>query len=639
MFLDYSDRMNRIAKSAGMFDFTRFRPLYPTKKAFNKYITVLDQYFEVRKLPIKLIVGDEKSIGYVIKMCPSLEGVEICNLEEIKNKDLSGYKECTIFIVGKEVFDTLQLETELYNRSPKCRVCSIYEYLEYNNLQVRYAFWNNKQSFVEKMRSFFKYMMSYKALNKLLNMPVQKLRPNTNLVIYLPSFLYRETIFCANQAFKSGYLEEEERQISLKKLMGFCVLEKDILGLKKYINIYADEYDKSFRRYIEEINLLISEMKERIAQRKHRDVVVNWVDSISNKRLKTEMPFLYRMSMDEGSMKSEYAYTCMPWTTPTMKTIMTGKDPIEGRLYDYKMLNDEMELLRQIKNNGYQFLYFGNAFWQKKIIPKKYQGFSPDCMRTYISTEYLWNAANRLATENDTPYFVLIHGLYETHDPYFCPDSNKLSMVTSSIEEEEKEISSKWMDKQYEFYMDLIGEKSLQIYLGDHGDHEKYVYAYQNERLNIMFFLKNSPKKLDFSRGLFSLKKFPQLINYLMGWEDVNEEELFSEYAVSNNYDSYNEKAVADIIRNVASLKDKRAWMQVKTIRNKNYAYVLYFDGEEIFYDLKDESENLIDQSEYADIIKNMREVMGKEFIDIYKEDFFVHSRKLYEAYENLGQD
>lgn len=627
--VDYTKRLNRIAESAGMFDFTKFKPLYQTGWACKKYIAVLDKYFSVRKLPVLLILGDAKPIRQIIKWCPGLAKIETCSAAKLADKDLSDYRNCTILVVGNKMIDTLRLETQLYNMSPKCRVCSIYEYLEYHNLHVRYSFWNDKESFVEKMRSLFKYIMSYKGLNKLLNVPVRKLMPNKNLVTYLPSYLYWETIFCANRAFENGYLEKEERRILLKKLMGFCVLEKDILGLKKYLTIYAGEYDESFRNYIREINLLISEIKEKIAKRKDKDVIVHWVDAVSNDRLREEMPFLYHLSMEKGSMKSEYAYTCMPWTTPTMKTIMTGKDPIEGRLYDIKVLDDEMELLKQIGNKGYEFLYFGNAVWAEKIIPKKYQGFSLDDMRTYISTEYLWNAVNRLAVGRDKHYFMLIHALYETHAPYFCPESDKLR----GLRKGQERTASAWMDRQLEFYTGIMGDKSLQIYMGDHG-REDEGYAYENKRLNVMFFLRNPFKNIDFSKKMFSLKKFPQLINYLMEWGDVTENEILSEYVISGSYDYYSETHVNAVIGNAVRLNDKKEWMQLKTIRNKEYAYVLYADGEEMFYDLKDETENLIGRPEYAGIIQMLREKLGTEFIDIYQEEFFKRSRKLHEAYK-----
>ncbi|MDE6529762.1 MAG: hypothetical protein K2K96_03190, partial [Lachnospiraceae bacterium] len=145
MSLDYTDRLNEIAKTAGMFDFTRFRPLYPTEKACKKYMAELDKYFEVRKLPIRLLVGDENSIRYLIKMCPRLEGVEVCTFEEIKDRDLEDFRECTIFVMGINIQKILWVETDIYNKHPNCRICSIFEYMEYNGVIVRYPFWQNKE--------------------------------------------------------------------------------------------------------------------------------------------------------------------------------------------------------------------------------------------------------------------------------------------------------------------------------------------------------------------------------------------------------------------------------------------------------------------------------------------------------------
>lgn len=634
MFLDYTDRLNRIAKLAGMLDFTKFRPLYPTLRACKKYIAELDKYFEVRKLPIRLLVGDEKAIGYLVKMCPRLKGVEVCTLEEIKDKDLGDFRNCTIFVIGTNISKILWTETDMYNKHPNCRICSIFEYMEYNGVIVRYPFWQNNESLKIKLFSFFKYMLSYEKINRIINFLFRIFNLNKNLIIYLPSFLQRELIFCANKAYKSGYLDEKERELLLKKLMGFCVLEKDILGLKEHISTYAEFYDESYKDYIIEIDKIVLEMKESIARRTQKDVILNWVDAISNNRLKEEMPFLYQLSLKKGSMKSEYAYTCMPHTTPTMKTILTGEDPIEGRMYDYQFLNDEMELLKQLKKNGYQFLYFGDVFWQDKIIPRKYRGISADEEKTNISTEYLWNASNYLATSSEKPVFLLIHGIYETHGPYLCPDSDELR---GPNKQRNQLISSAWLDKQYEFYSNVMGEKSLQIYMGDHGSAD--LYAYENNRCNVMFFVRNADIWINFNKGLFSLKKFPQFIGYLLKWNNLTEDDLLDEFAISCMYDYYSKGMVDEALKDPAILRDKNRWMQCKTIRNKEYAYVLYFDGEEMFYLLPNETDNLIEQTEYTDIIQKMREKLGTEFIDIYKEDYFANSRKLYEAYAKIKNE
>ena len=58
MSLDYTEKLNQIAERAGMFEFTKFKPLFWTKRSCKKYISVIDNYFEARKFPIQMILGD-----------------------------------------------------------------------------------------------------------------------------------------------------------------------------------------------------------------------------------------------------------------------------------------------------------------------------------------------------------------------------------------------------------------------------------------------------------------------------------------------------------------------------------------------------------------------------------------------------
>lgn len=645
MAKDFTDRLNTMAKKAGMLDFLKMNSFYKTRKLIGQKLILLYEYFNSMGFPIELICGDELLIKEMIKVCRDLSDIEICSPEQMMDKDLQNYKECTILIVGNKKIDTIRIETLIYDKFPVCRVCSIYEYLEFNGINTKTLFWKSKSGFfwpqkhVDKVRCYYFHIMSYNIINNILFPLINKINENTNSSI----LLHRETIFCANKTLLNGCLTKEEQKIQMKKLMGYCVIEKDILGLKRWIQQYADCYDKSFEKYLNQVDVIIAEMKEKIANRKSKDIILNWVDSISNKCLKKEMPFLYALSNSSESIKSDNAYTYMPWTTSTMKTIMTGKDPISGQFHKYSLLNDNMKLLKQLNKQGYRFLYFGNGFWQKKIIPAKYQGLPNKKIKTFISTEFIWNALNYLACSKDEPQFILIHQLFETHKPFFCPDIAEFTKTSEGQNEKEKLKSAAWIDKQYEFYTEIMGDKSMQIFMGDHGD-MLLDYAYLNDRLNIMFFIRNAYCKIDFSKGLFSLKDFPKLIDCLMGWGGVKNQnsinDLFTEYAISHEYDKYEKFRVDMICSDKEKLKDKHIWMQFKTIRTKEYAYVLFYDGEELFYKLPDESNNLIDDPEYADMIKNMRnKIDDNKFIDIYKEEAFIYSRKLYEEYNNLARE
>lgn len=636
MAKDFTQRLHRIAKRSGMFDFAKVQSFSKTRKLIKKYIPLIDDYFRSKEIPIKIICGDAFSIKKCIELCPSLTETEICLSDEVMNKDFSVIKNGTILIARDEMEETYRLEAEIYNLSLDCRVCSIYEYLELQKVNARCSFWNyysfswNLQSLKGYIRSLFLHFVSYEKINLFLNDFIRKFHKNSNIQIYLPSYLTNEKIFCAQQSLRAEkWLDKDEKRMQLKKLMGYHVIFKDIIGLKKLICQYAKEYDNSFIQYNSFIDEIISDMKEKIAKRKSKDILINWMDAVSNNRLKEELPFLYSLSTERSSIKSEYAYTCMPWTTPTLKTIMTGKYPIEGRLYDYKFLEDDMELIKQMETHEYRFKYFGHPFFSVKIIPKRYKGKREKTIRSSVSTEYMWNALNYLSMTKDTPQTILIHQLFETHEPYFCPEIEKEMEI-----DKKKLLSSAWIDRQWKFYIEIMGDKSVQIYIGDHGIEP---YAYLNNRLNVAFFVRNAIKRIDFSKGMFSFKNFPQLIYYIMDWEmDCKEQEVMTDYVISESFDYYNKGNVERILQDVDALSDKRKWMQVRSIRTKEFVYVLLFDGEEMFFKLPDENKNLIDEPEYREKIKEMRENLGKEFVDIYQEDFFVHSRKLYEAYEKL---
>ena len=71
-----------------------------------------------------------------------------------------------------------------------------------------------------------------------------------------------------------------------------------------------------------------------------------------------KFPFLQRKA-DEG-LFFKNAYTVMPWTTETTKTILTGEYPIEGQLFlNNNFSTSNMQLLKLLDGKGYGFAYCG----------------------------------------------------------------------------------------------------------------------------------------------------------------------------------------------------------------------------------------------------------------------------------------
>ena len=638
---DYTWKLNKIAQDAGMLKTFSRQTYYSTARKIGKKVKELYNYYNNVGEPISLLCGDKNIISMMIKICPQLEENPVISKEEIEGHDFCNYRDCTIMVVDFKMIDAIRMQRSIYDTFPSCRVNTIFEYLEFNEINTNVLFWNHEITKyplrIKKLfQSIYYHAMSKKKAFYNVLFPIVKiLNESTNSSI----LLHRETIYCANKTLRNNHLTKEERQIQLKKIMGFCVVEKDILGLKSIIHEYAGAYDKNYEKYNDQVDSLICELKEKISRRKSKDIILNWVDSISNDRLKNEMPFLYSLSESSDSMKSEYAYTAMPWTTSTMKTIMTGEDPIEGRFFSYKKLNSKMKLLVLLRKKKYKFLYFGNGFWQEKIIPRKYQGIPMKKIKTFISTEFLWNAMNYLAMSKDRPNFLLIHQLFETHKPFFSPFIDEFYETSEGQNETEKRKSSAWMAQQYQFYVDIMGNNSMQIFMGDHGD-MLINYAYLKSRLNIMFFVRNAQRSIDFSLGMFSLRKLSEMIEYLMGWnKNIEIKDILSEYVVSEEYDKYEGFRVKQILEDENRLKDKYSWMQLRVIHTKEYAYVLFCNGEELLFKLPDEEHNLIGEPEYREVHHIMKERCGNKFIDIYSEDYFKNSRILYEKYKNITEN
>lgn len=636
---DYTYQLNKIADEAGMLKTFSRKSLRVTAKETGVAIKEIFDYYASKDEPISLICGDDSLVKRMTSICPQLNDIPVVAKDKIKEHDFSVYKNCTIIVVDFRMIEAIFMQKVIYDKFPICRVNTIFEYLEFNDIVTDVLLWKYKSSkYPSQIKDTLKvwyYYFKTKKLTYNLFYFFAKNNEKNNINI----LLYRETIYCANKTLKNNHLTKEERQIYLKKLMGFCVVEKDIIGLKDIINTYINEYDKNYKKYLEKIDDLINDLKEKIASRKSKDIILNWLDSISNERLRNELPFLYELSEQERSLKSEHAYTAIPWTSSTMKTIMSGEDPVKGRFFSFKQISGKMKLPTLLKSKKYQFQYFGNGFFQHKVIPRVFQGMSKKKIRTFVSTEFIWGAMNHLAMAKDEPQFLLIHQLFETHKPFFSPVIDDYEKTEAGLNKEEKLKSSKWIDDQYRFYVDIMGNKSMQIYMGDHGDmliHQTYLKA----RINVMFFVRNTPKKIDFNLGVFSLRHLHLLIEYLMDWNnEIRTEDVLKEYAITEDYDKYEKCRVNDVINDENWLSDSHSWMQLRVVHTKEYAYVLFCNGDELLFKLPDEEHNLIDNSDYREVAEKLRDACGKEFINIYEEEFFKNSRLLYEKYESLKNE
>ena len=440
-----------------------------------------------------------------------------------------------------------------------------------------------------------------------------------------------EIIYNLRQAYKRE-IQEKKKEIILQQLIKNYLLLKDFLSAFDMIDIYCKSLYTNYEKYIklkQEICELLDEIVECINARKWKDIIINWVDAVSYYDLK-EFPFL--QNKVEAGVSFENAYTVMPWTTETKKTIMYGEYPIEGKLFLRENFEKEnTKLIQLLESNGYYFGYSGllritKMFDSSVVIPSIYYD------NKYASSlQKQWDALAMLCM-SQKPICVLIHTLYETHEPFLCGEGDTLIRFGSTENNWKEEkcqkqaaVSGAYIDKQLAFYEPYYGKKSIKIYMSDHGRVGNS--PFNEEKIHIIFSISGigiKSRKID---EMFSLVNFPKVIQLIL--EDRDDwEKLTDEYVLIENLDAYNELVVSYTLSGKLSVEEM---YQCRGIVTKKDKFFLYAYGKEYYFTSRMSEKNEIDNPLYTERIAELKDLCGEEFIDIYQYEKFKYSRLLYE--------
>ena len=436
-------------------------------------------------------------------------------------------------------------------------------------------------------------------------------------------------VYETRQAYLNADCTEKSRL--LPKLIKNYILLKDFTNAFRYIDMYvAGRYPDS-RRYEtlkKDLQLLLQDVKDYIKRRRKKDIIINWVDALSYYDIH-KFPFLKRKT--EEGICFENAYTVMPWTTETTKIILSGEYPIEGRLFLRGNLSEEnMKLLRLLKNNGYEFRYCGMPRFAKLFE-------DPDIAYVHCfenkfsgSMQKQWDALDILC-KTEEPVCILIHTLRETHEPFICGDGDTLQWFGSSKADwqqenckRQAEHSGQYIDRQLEFYEKFYGENAVKIYMSDHGRVGNS--PMDDNKIHIMFAIsgKNVPPMT--IKSMFSLVKFPDVIKKII-LNEKDWESLTDEYVRIENLDAYNELVVQKTLAGELSREEMYQCRGVVTASEK---YFLYAYGKEYYFIDDMLYEKKPDDSLYEERIPKLKKICGETFIDIFKYEKFRYSRELY---------
>jgi len=438
-----------------------------------------------------------------------------------------------------------------------------------------------------------------------------------------------KTAYEARQAYLSTDIKDKPKRLR--------TLIKEYLLLKDFKNAYRcmDEYIEKeytnyeqYKRLREVLASFLDEIEDCITKRNKKDIIINWIDALSYYDI-PQFPFLQQKGKE--GVCFENAYTVMPWTTETTKTILSGKYPIEGQLFLNSHFSAEnMQLLKILGDQGYGFAYCGMPKLAKRFDDTVQTPFCYLENKYCASTRKQWDALSILC-ESDKPMCILIHTLRETHEPFVCANGDTFHWFGSTIYDwrqkscrNQAAIAGMYINEQLEFYERFYNENAVKIYMSDHG---RVGNSPMNEnKIHIMLSVCGKDIESKSEEKMFSLVQFPYLVKKIISGEK-EWSTITGEYVLIENYDAYDELLVHDTLS--GRLK-KEEMYQCRGIVTRTDAYYKYAFGKEYYFRKEKPNDNQIDKMEYCNRVNELRELCGNQFIDISMYDKFKFSRLLY---------
>lgn len=614
----------------------------------KKIIDCVLKICQESKYPIAIVSNEE-----VYKVIEKKISYKIVHINEDTYKNII-IDNNILYIIMSNYCSKDKIEGFFYDNS-YLNFCNIYYELEINGIMINddigiYFCDSTKKKFKSLLRTFLRYEAQYSRIVELLLFHFSGSGNNGILgELTTRGSVDSSTlgIRVVNEIRRYQYLSDTElKKRSLKKLIIFHLIMRDFITSYKYIDEYIEIYgDDDFRwnDLKHELDILFYNIKKAVSYSNNKNIIVNWIDNVSYFKLEH---FDWVSNQLKSGINFHNAFTTMPWTTWVTRMIFSGEGVISGNLYKKGKIgekNSQYELVNLLHKNNFKIKYSGIRSRELKGFHRKLRIHTTEYDNLKYSTRTQWYGICNLA-KNKRNQFIVLHNLYETHGPYVSPWlTDTKGFITRNMTEYEKEINIKYLDKQLEWYSQFYGDSSIRIYMSDHGDqlilkHEgeetNRKLAFSEERTHVLFGVcGNIHEKYDEYR-LFSYEQFPLLIKSLINSNFCKIDIDDVKYIRYENLDMYDKVTIYN--RYLPLSYDERnfrkgEWQQFIGLRDKKYKYIRFFDGEELFYKLPNETDNLIDLKEHQEKITEMRHlVKDADYVNIYKENFFEKSRLLY---------
>ncbi|MCM1560251.1 MAG: LTA synthase family protein [Butyrivibrio sp.] len=415
----------------------------------------------------------------------------------------------------------------------------------------------------------------------------------------------------------------DNKRTALKKILFDCAYAKDFLTLKKYIDIFQEQFAEEGRQYVlfyGEVERLLSQIKSALANRKQRDFIMIWLDALEYGEDES-MPFL--QGLNDSALVFENAYTVTPYTSHTLKTLFAKSRTVEEESYKMiRMGKENSDFLVELGKHNYKFQYYGMeelaARFEDEYNARHFYSLY------YSFTQTYWDViGDILGRTTDESFFCVLHELYQTHLPFISMGLTGESYIRylelwpgyqpdGKICDEQALESREYLDRQLEFWSKLLPDEMFKIYMSDHG--HTFLGRYH-------CFLKIQQKCLKPQKcnNLISWYDFDKLIWSLIDNRTLDELEIQNEYVVIQDTEFYGREYIAQNFKNkkISSL----FLSGYQGVVTKEDLFIRYNDGTEL-YQKKCNDERIVTDKR----LDYLRSITSKKRVDLSKEEKFKYA-------------
>lgn len=447
------------------------------------------------------------------------------------------------------------------------------------------------------------------------------------------NFFNEHNVYTELYSLRSKYLVEsgKNKAYVLKELIEAYLSIRDFYYAKKYAKLYIDNKYSGFEDLIKmfnEIEQLCCRIKE-INSKKDGSVCIHLIDSLRAidvyKSDRGEISArMFKRYMDNAIIFSK-AYSVGPTTFESMMGMIKQKLSFEEDVYDnsnFMFEFSEFPLLNDMYDSGKKIVFYVAKDYyimeeNEKIERKEHLHMS----------EKLWNVACDIA-ESDKPIFGFIYYPWELHYPLLCgylrsePEIHNFSDVgideiSDSIEDQFDDCK-KYVNIQFDYYKDFLGDNTVNVFLGDHSQP-----VYNKEHMNYPFFMYyNDPDRATHIAFFVSGNNIPHgLYNDVVSMLDFN---VIMRQILCENYLKVPERRIAQYqYYNIQNKKMREVsqkynfWDYTEGIQcfiSKELLYVITATNKEEVYKLIDDKWVEIDSDEQKEFIEFIKENYNIEF-------------------------